>query len=277
MEMADDGGPGVDRLCALVGSRPTGEATAVGEPGEGGARGGGSYGGRLVSQALAACAHTVGAGSVPESMHAYLLAGGDVAEPIDFTVERLRDGRAFQHRSVRGYQGDRLLVYATVASVVPQAGGDWQRDPPHVVPAPGTTTSWAGRLLGDVFEAAMPKGRAIADTGELVHPLWVRSLVELPEDPWLHAAAVAYLSDLGLNGVVRHVHADQLGSTVHSLSTSHALWFHRTSLLDRWHVLDVDPVSVAGTQGFVEASLRDETGRLVASIGQGVFIRRPVP
>ncbi len=64
-----------------------------------------------------------------------------------------------------------------------------------------------------------------------------------------------------------------MGSTVYSLSTSHALWFHRTSLLDRWHVLDVDPVSVANTQGFVEASLRDGTGRLVAPIGQGVFIR----
>ena len=40
-----------------------------------------------------------------------------------------------------------------------------------------------------------------------------------------------------------------MGSTVYSLSTSHALWFHRMSLLDRWHVLDVDPVSVANTQG----------------------------
>jgi acyl-CoA thioesterase-2 len=207
-------------------------------------------------------------------MHAYLLAGGNVADPIDFTVERLRDGRAFQHRSVRGYQGERLLVYASVATVVPQGGDDWQRDQPHDIPEPGPATDWAASLFGDVFEAALPEGRTLAETGELIHPLWVRSLVELPKDPWLHAAAVAYLSDLGLNGVVRHVHADQLGSTVYSLTTSHALWFHRTSLLNRWHVLDVDPVSIANTQGFVEASLRDGTGRLVASIGQGVFIRR---
>jgi acyl-CoA thioesterase II len=274
MKVAEESGPGIDQLRELVGSRPTGEATAVGEPGDGGAHGGGSYGGRLVSQSLAACAHTVGTGFVPESMHAYLLAGGNVAESIDFTVERLRDGRSFQHRSVRGYQGDRLLVYASVATVVPHAGGDWQRDPPHDIAEPGAATDWAEPLLGDVFEAALPAGRALAETGELVHPLWVRSLVELPKDPWLHAAAIAYLSDLGLNGVVRHVHANRLGSAVYSLSTSHALWFHRTSLLDRWHVLDVDPVSLAGTQGFVEASLRDGVGRLVASIGQSVFIRR---
>ncbi len=183
----------------------------MGEPGKGGAHGGGSYGGRLVSQALAACAHTVGAAFVPESIHAYLLAGGDVAEPIDVTVERLRDGRAFQHRIVRGYQGERLLVYASVATVVPQVGGDWQRDPPHDIPQPGGASDWAEPLLGNVFEAALPAARVLAETGELVHPLWVRSLVELPKDPWLHAAAVAYLSDLGLNGVVRHVHADRLG------------------------------------------------------------------
>jgi acyl-CoA thioesterase-2 len=274
VNVAEEGVPGVHQLRALVGSRPTGEATAVGEPGGGAGHGGGSYGGRLVSQALAACAHTVESGFEPESMHAYLLAGGNAAEPIDFTVERLRDGRAFQHRNVRGYQGERLLVTASVATVVPQAGGDWQRDPLHDIPGPGLASNWAGPLLGDVFEAALPEGRTLAETGELLHPLWVRSLVELPKDPWLHAAAVAYLSDLGLNGVVRHVHADRLGSAVYSLSTSHALWFHRTSLLDRWHVLDVDPVSIANTQGFVEASLRDRAGRLVASIGKGVFIRR---
>ena len=274
MKRAQEGPPGVDQLRSLVGSRPTGEATAVGEPGGGVGHGGGSYGGRLVSQALAACAHTVGTGFVPESMSAYLLAGGNAAEPIDFTVERLRDGRAFQHRSVRGYQGDRLLVTATVATVVPQAGADWQREPTHGIPAPGEASNWGRPLLGGVFETALPEGRTLAETGELLHPLWLRSLAELPNDPWLQAAAVAYLSDLGLNGVVRHVHADRLGSAVYSLSTSHALWFHRTSPLDRWHVLDVDPVSIANTQGFVEGSLRDEAGRLVASIGQGVFIRR---
>ncbi len=61
----------------------------------------------------------------------------------------------------------------------------------------------------------------------------------------LSEIVISYLSDVGLNGVIRHVHADRLGSPVYSLSTSHALW-----------------------------SLRDEAGCLVASIGQGVFIRR---
>ena len=206
-------------------------------------------------------------------MHAYLLAGGSAAEPIDFTVERLRDGRAFQHRSVRGYQDERLLVTASVATVVPQAGGDWQRDPPHDVPGPGLASNWAGPLLGDVFEAALPEGGPSPRRGSCCTRCgWAAS--SSSRKTLGDAAAVAYLSDLGLNGMVRHVHAHRLGSAVYSLSTSHALWFHRTSLLDRWHVLDVDPVSIANTQGFVEAPLRDRTGRLVASIGQGVFIRR---
>ena len=61
-----------------------------------------------------------------------------------------------------------------------------------------------------------------------------------------------------------------MGSTVYSLSTSHALWFHRMSLLDRWHVLDVDPVSVVEHPGS-SSRRRSGTGRGVwwRSNGQG--------
>ena len=73
----------------------------------------------------------------------------------------LRDGRAFQHRSVRGYQGERLLVTASVATVVPQAGDDWQREPSH-----GHPRTRGGEQLGRI----PPRRRVRGGTARRPHP-----------------------------------------------------------------------------------------------------------
>src|SRR6201999_1953952 len=62
-------------------------------------------------------------------------------------------------------------------------------------------------------------------------------------------------------------------SPVSSLSSSHAVWFHRHAPAHTWHLFDVHTQSLAGNQGFVAASLFDGDGRLAASLLQGVFVR----
>src|ERR1700691_1632405 len=105
-------------LRELVGVQPLGEGHARGETGPAGAREG-LFGGQMIAQSLSACAHTVPPGSVPDSLHANLLRGGHLGEPVDFSVERVRDGRALQHREVRGYQRDELIVQTTVVASIP--------------------------------------------------------------------------------------------------------------------------------------------------------------
>ena len=147
-------------LLTLVGVAPIDDRRARGETGPAGAERGGLFGGQMIAQSLAACAHTVPAGSVPDSMHANLLRGGRAGDPVEFHVDRVRDGRNLQHREVRGYQGDDLIVQATVVSALPIRGLDWQEPtappvgPPHRYP--DGPMVWAEGLGRGVFEVAHP-------------------------------------------------------------------------------------------------------------------------
>lgn len=235
----------------------------------------------MISQSLAACAHTVPAGSVPDSMHANLLRSGRVGEPVDFHVDRVRDGRNLQHREVRGYQGEDLIVQATVVSAMPVPGLDWQRPAPPSVgaphPDPNGRSVWAETLSRGVFELAYPQPGddrdAGADGAPPFHPLWIRCVVDLPDDPWLHGAIRAFWSDFGMNWAARSTHQRLSPQPVTSVSANHSLWFHRPTRTRDWHLIDVDSESIFGNQAFVQAAIFDAAGRLSVSIAQGVFVR----
>jgi acyl-CoA thioesterase II len=266
-------------LRAVVGAEPVDDSTALGRTDFGAVERGGLFGGQMISQALAACAHTVPEGSVPDSIHANLLGGGSSGEPIEFQVERVRDGRALQHRDVRGFQSGTPIVHASVVSSIPIEGIDWQAHPAPEIGAPGQTGSgpppWVGNLTWGVFDVVHPDDDGDGDgDGDAWFPLWLRAVTEVPDDPWLHGAIVAFWSDYGINGAVRVTHDQQVGP-VSSVSATHSVWFHRRSRAHDWHFLDASTRSLAGNQGFVQGSLYDSAGALTASIAQGVFIRRP--
>ena len=52
------------------------------------------YGGQIIGQAMVAASHTV-EGRAPHSLHAYFLLPGDMALPVVYEVDRLRDGSSF--------------------------------------------------------------------------------------------------------------------------------------------------------------------------------------
>jgi acyl-CoA thioesterase len=263
---------------AVVGVEAVDAMTARGRTDFGVVERGGLFGGQMMSQALAACAHTVPEGSVPDSIHANLLSGGRSGVPIEYRVERVRDGRALQHRDVRGYQDGTLIVHAAVVSSVPAAGAAWQSQPPRPVPPPqrqdpGQPVSFATTLGWGAFEVLHPDGHEAGVDSWL--PLWQRSVTELPADPWLHGAILVFWSDYGMNGVARATHDEFVEEGTSSVSATHSVWIHRHSNPRDWHVLDASTKSLSGNQGYVDGTLHDAPGDLVASFGQGVFIRRP--
>jgi acyl-CoA thioesterase-2 len=272
--MADD--PTImDRLIAACGVTPTDENRAVGATDHGMAPRVGIFGGQMISKSLAACAHTVPDGSVPESMHVNLLSGGQVGEPIEFHVERVRSGRNLQHREVRGYQDGKIIVQATVVCAMERLGVDWQLHPaPPAGPpdlGPDAREPW-GRFLGwNVFEVAH---RQTDDPEPTSHPIWVRSPVAVPGDPWMRAAIYAFWSDFGPNWSIRVSHRDLTGNTDHvgSVSATHSIWFHRLTPVDQWHLFDAQTHSIAHHQGMVHATLHDAAGKLNASVSQGIYI-----
>ncbi len=145
----------------LVGVVPVDDNRARAQTGAPRAGRGGLFGGQVVAECLSACAHTVPLDAVPDSMHVNLLSGGRAGDVVDFSIERVRDGRAMQHREVRGYQGEELIVEATVVAARPVEGLDWQRAscPPVGPPdeSPDRPDPWATHLGQGVFKVAHPQ------------------------------------------------------------------------------------------------------------------------
>ena len=102
---------------------------------------------------------------------------------------------------------------------------------------------------------------------------WLRSVVELPADPLLHAAVLAYTSDLSTGLVALEDGAAEAGP-----SLDHAVWFHRPARIDDWTWHELEPHTVSGGRGWYTGAVYAADGSRVASIAQEQLFRtlRPV-
>src|SRR5215470_3568782 len=73
------------------------------------------YGGQTLGQALVAAVRTVPPERVAHSLHAYFLQPGDLARPIIYGVERVRDGGSFSTRRVTATQKGRAMFVMSVS------------------------------------------------------------------------------------------------------------------------------------------------------------------
>ena len=70
-------------------------------------------------------------------------------------------------------------------------------------------------------------------------------------------------------------HREQSGNSdrISSVSATHSIWFHTWTPIDRWHLFDAQTHRTAHHQGMIHCSLHDQSGRLNATVMQGIFIR----
>jgi acyl-CoA thioesterase-2 len=99
--------------------------------------------------------------------------------------------------------------------------------------------------------------------------LWVRASTPLPEDPLVHACAVAYVSDLGSG--FGQVEVPELSAGGPSID--HSLWFHDAIRADDWMLLELWPLKARGSRGVYSGSLRSADGRLGALLTQEMLLR----
>ena len=99
--------------------------------------------------------------------------------------------------------------------------------------------------------------------------IWVRANAPLPDDPLVHACALAYASDLGTGfGQV-----DIPGLPTGGPSIDHAVWFHAPLRADEWMLLDLTPRKARSSRGVYDGSLRNVDGELGALIVQETLLR----
>lgn len=216
-----------------------------------------AYGGQVLGQALLAAAHTAPPSCVATAMQFLFLQGTLHDQPIEFAVDAPQDGKRFSARHVRGVQaGARNIFDAQVSFAVPLNAPAHaapprprelvEEDPesfPRIVDLPGELAQRVRETLGYLFvEKAMldfripdpPPGMEL----ELQQPrlrFWLKVKHALPDDPHLHAAAFAYLSDWWLNYASVGGHVSWLARTRQSLyiaSLNHAVWLHQAFRAD---------------------------------------------
>ena len=232
-----------------------------------------TFGGQVAGQALVAATRTVPSELVVHSLHGYFLRAGDTSVPIVYRVERVRDGRSFATRTVTGLQHGRAIFTVTASFQVRDEGPEHQEVAPQA-PSPEELDADPEAGTWDEFlRLEWPEWEVLrvpSPVGEPRQQVWLRHRTPLPDDPVLHACALAYASDLTLLGVARLPHEQ---AALQMASLDHAVWYLRPARADEWLLYDQTSPSAGGGRGLTSGRIYDRSGRLVASVVQEGLMR----
>lgn len=252
-----------------------------------------SFGGCVVAQSLLAAGATVPDDRAAHSLHAYFLRAGEASSTTDYRVERIRDGGSYSTRRVTAEQDGRVILDLTASFQVAEPGFTHQV-PELDAPAPeslptaqeaaadveGPLRTWFDGLTRrhpfDIrFDGELP--RVAASRGEAAAPsqrFWMRSLEPLPDRPLVHAAALAYASDMLMLSTSLAPHARAVGAAdVAAASLDHAVWLHRPVRADEWLCFEQESSWAAGGRCHCSGRLFDRAGRLIMTVAQEGMVR----
>lgn len=251
------------------------------------------FGGQVLGQSVIAATRTVEGERPIHSMHGYFLRPGDVRVPITFGVERLRDGRSFSARRVHAYQKGQPILSMIASFQVPSDGLEHQIEMPAGIPAPEdlpTTAELIGKINHPVarewaykrpfdiryveaplyFEPPTRAGRTPSNA------VWMKTFEQLPDDPALHRAALAYGSDYTLlESILRRHGLPWVTPGMSVASLDHAMWWHRDVKVDDWLLYVQESPSSSGARGLGQGRFFTREGVLVASVAQEGMVRVP--
>jgi acyl-CoA thioesterase-2 len=233
-------------------------------------------------------------GREPHSLHAYFLLPGDMAAPIVYEVERIRDGRSFATRRVQAIQHGRPIFSMLVSFQSPEKGFEHQSPMPDV-PPPQELPSFAdlrakwlaeattvgahlrealNRPLALDFRPVEPGNPLRPEVASPVQHVWFKTVEPVPPDPMLHRCLLAYASDFNLIGTALRPHGfGWYTGTIVMASLDHAIWFHRDLRVDEWLLYSMDSPTAQGARGLARGLIHDAHGKLVASVVQEGMMR----
>ena len=108
-----------------------------------------------------------------------------------------------------------------------------------------------------------------------VKHVWIKALDKLPDNPRLHQAMLAYVSDYELLGTATLPHGREraLRGELQMASLDHAMWFHHDCRADEWLLYAFDSPSASGARGLARGQMFTQAGKLVVSTAQEGLIR----
>ncbi len=260
-------------------------------PGEGHGR---IFGGQVIAQSLLAAYETVEA-RVCHSLHCYFIRPGDPSIPILFDVDRSRDGGSFTTRRVVAIQRGQQIFNLAASFKDPEEGFEHQMEMPEAPPPEElddevTAQKKLMEKAPEPMRRMMMRPRPIEMRGrdsfgwppsenrEPKTSVWIRARDPIGEDPHMHQVVMAYASDMNLLSTAMRPH--RVGwqtQGLQSASLDHAMWFHKPSDFNEWHLYVQDSPSASDARGFIRGSIFTREGVLVASVAQEGLIRQRKP
>jgi acyl-CoA thioesterase-2 len=253
-----------------------------GSPGQ--SPGGRVFGGLVLAQASIAAAQTVAAGRYQHSLHAYFLRPGNTNVPIEYVVERERDGRTFSSRRVEAMQDGEPICAMMFSFALPE-DGIAHADPMPEVPPPEDIEPFVWTPPPGVDPDGLPMWpfeirpvtpiETIAGPGEDPSEIaWVGLRAPLPDDALIHTAMLVYDSDADSFGAVVRRHGDFIHQA--SASLDHALWLHQPCRWDDWMLAVTTSPVAHSARALSLRRLFTRDGLHVATMAQeGLFRQAP--
>ena len=251
------------------------------------------FGGQVLGQALSSAVQTVPAERQVHSLHAYFLRPGDVARPILYEVDRIRDGGSFTTRRVVAVQGGKAIFNMAASFQSGEKGFEHQDVMPAAPPPESVPTeqehvrAHMQHLPETVFKRATAERpfemRIVNPPSDWFHPkieeprrmVWLRTTGALPDEPGLHRYLLAYASDYSFLGTSLLPHGVAwLTPGMQVASIDHVMWFHQPFRFDEWLLHVMESPAASGGRGLVRGRVFTRDGRLVATTAQEGLIRR---
>ncbi|MCY4095834.1 MAG: thioesterase family protein [Gammaproteobacteria bacterium] len=248
------------------------------------------FGGFLIGQALAASQSTTDANRSVHSLHCYFLRPGDTSEQVEYAVTRIRDGRSFSHRQVIATQNGKEVFHMVCSYAVVSASPTYVGEKaPHVPPPQEIDYTYA-----DFCRDQMPDPDYIRDVKnrpfeiKYINPphrrepssstenqlMWMKLNCDVSENPHIHDAGIAYLSDSTLIDHITLPHGKRWqDSDFDGTSLDHAMWFHQTVRADEWLLFDQKVEWTGDGRGVASGRIYTENGALAATCMQEGLMR----
>lgn len=243
------------------------------------------FGGQALGQALHAAGMTV-PDRRPHSMHALFIHPGDLRLPIEYEVERVRDGGTFSTRRVVAVQEGKRIFVMSASFQTTEQGLSHQKPPPPM-DDPETlassvmlwqqktvSTGWPFRPVPVDFRATLGGDLFGGNPGSSTRNIWVRAPQRLSDDLRVHESLFAYVSDYGLLWTALQPHGISIGDPrLQIASLDHTIWFHRPFRMDEWLLFATETPNASGGRGLCLMHVYDRQGTLVATVAQEGLIR----
>jgi len=253
------------------------------------------FGGHVIAQSLMAACLTVPQDRPCHSLHAYFLRPGSTSQPVEYHVERSRDGRGFTNRRVTAVQNGKQILNMTASFHLPRKGWSHQHPMPGVAGPEGLKEraelrAQAVDLINEDQRSDFVRARPIeireVAPRDFIAPepvddhasMWFRMRAAQGRDPRVQQCVLAYASDLNLLAASLRPHGlTWFQGRVATASLDHAIWFHAPIRFENWHLYSVNSPWAGDERSFNCGAIYSRDGTLVASVTQEGLMRALTP